>query len=726
MDSILKCKKCGATHRVADNIPDHGKPVKCKCGHSIQMLKADSYYKNNYPKEIAVYILHHKHKQTAFNLKVALKRLEGAEKYFSAKKKGFIHVTEQNANRFIADILRKFGQSQANAFARTLFEFFKVLIEHNLVSKNPFAKIDRSRMVNSEDEPSTDDTEKMNDVIEGIGLFSNKTNKTDVTAKLKSTVKKSKFPDAIPTGKMLIDQYRIEKVLGQGGFGMTYLATDIRLNMLVAIKEFFAGGIATRGNNQKITAKSVLHKEQFQRGLARFIEEARALARFHHQNIVQVNNFFEANGTAYMVMCYEKGASLDAILQRKQTLRESQLMQIVIPLLDGLAELHDAGFIHRDIKPGNIYIRDKDGSPVLLDFGSARQAMGEETKTVTAMLTPGYAPFEQYEANSKRQGPWTDIYSLGAVLYRCIGGHIPAHSTDRSSAILHSEPDPMESASDLSENYSKSFLNAIDWAMQFLEKDRPQTVAQWRECFDVQQEAANVTADDDKIEQVTSVHHNEAQFESNNEGDTNSTIDRIPIRKWRKSIELSKSSDVAEDRAITEQVASEKNSIPNKTTNTRVETDRAPAKRVSLKQRIYTLLKRSIRRIGYKIAGAIAAIILVVPFLITDSYPKYPQGVIVSYYETTNCDDAFSFYKEGAQEEFVKQLEVPINLICSSIVSINEQVQRIKITHEYIDGDSATLEYSLYFDSIARDKSIEMKKIKGEWKIVEYTGANWD
>lgn len=490
MSKNLKCDKCGTQHDTTnsvDTIPDHGKLIKCKCGNGLHILKSDSYYKNTYSKEIATYILHNKHNkhnkhnQSAINLKASIKRLAGAEKYFSAKKVKLLDITEVNSNRFISDILQKFGQSQADGFASTLFEFFNVLIEHGLASKNPFVNIDRSDVPVGDGESSADNTEKMKDAIDNIPHIINKNN---APAKLNNAAKNNNYPDAIPVGAVLIDQYRIEKVLGQGGFGLTYLATDIRLNMLVAIKEFFPSEISLRSNGLDASAKSRFHRKQFKRGLTQFLDEARALAHFHHQNIVQVNNFFKTNGTAYIVMCYEKGASLDAILKRKKILPESQLMQIIMPLLDGLEELHDAGFVHRDIKPGNIYIRDKDGSPVLLDFGSTRLAVGDKAKTVTVMLTPGYAPLEQYDANSKRQGPWTDIYSLGAVLYRCVGGDIPADSTKRSIAILHAEPDPMLPASDISDNHSKEFLSAIDWAMQVLEEDRPQSIAQWKESLE--------------------------------------------------------------------------------------------------------------------------------------------------------------------------------------------------------------------------------------------------
>lgn len=286
------------------------------------------------------------------------------------------------------------------------------------------------------------------------------------------------FPDALPAATTLL-QYRIEEVLGQGGFGLTYLARDERLEMPVAIKEFFAQDISVRDCNLQIRPKSSLHSEQFNWGMTRFLDEARNLARFRHPNIVQVLNFFEENGTAYMVMAYEHGDSMAAVLKRCPQLSESQLLEIVLPLLSGMETLHDAGYIHRDIKPGNIYLREN-GSPVLLDFGSARQAIGEQTKTLTAILTPGYAPFEQYFSSSKRQGPWTDIYSMGGVLYRAVTGKTPTHATDRSSALLRDERDPLQHAIDFSGgSYSDAFLQAIDSALAVLEANRPQTTKEW-------------------------------------------------------------------------------------------------------------------------------------------------------------------------------------------------------------------------------------------------------
>lgn len=282
-----------------------------------------------------------------------------------------------------------------------------------------------------------------------------------------------------------IHWYEIKEILGQGGFGITYLAYDPNLTKYVAIKEYLPIELAVRERDHSVHPVSEDRGKQYKWGLDRFISEARTLAQFNHPNIVRVLSVTEENNTAYMVMAYERGQSLQKKLEGKKTLEESELIKILIPIMGGLEQVHKAGFIHRDIKPDNIFIRN-DGSPVLLDFGSARQALGEQTKTLTSLVSPGYAPYEQYYSKSNEQGPWTDIYGLGATIYRAIAGIPPMDAVDRSKTILRTSTDPLVKAQEIgNEKYSKRFLTAVDHALQFKQEDRPQTINEWKKEFDL-------------------------------------------------------------------------------------------------------------------------------------------------------------------------------------------------------------------------------------------------
>ncbi|MBL1141357.1 MAG: serine/threonine protein kinase [Proteobacteria bacterium] len=286
-------------------------------------------------------------------------------------------------------------------------------------------------------------------------------------------------PKTLPIGYEL-QCYTIKSVLGQGGFGITYLAQDNTLEREVAIKEFMPRDIAGRGNDYTVqTINKELH-EKLIWGMERFIREARTLSKFNHDNIVRVYSVFEANNTAYMVMSYEHGISFHEKLLRDGRPGEQELMHLLLGLIDGLEVLHEARFIHRDIKPGNIFIRE-DGTAILLDFGSARQAIGEETMTLTKVVTPGYAPFEQYYGRSDMQGPWTDIYSLGATIYKAITGEPPMDSTFRNRYTGEEAINEIWNELDKhSKEYSTFFLRAIEHALRSNHKERPQSVQEWR------------------------------------------------------------------------------------------------------------------------------------------------------------------------------------------------------------------------------------------------------
>ncbi len=285
------------------------------------------------------------------------------------------------------------------------------------------------------------------------------------------------YPEAL-LPKYRLHWYVIEQVLGQGGFGITYLAQDSNLQQQVAIKEYLPLELATRCPDATVRTRTEQQQERYRSGLERFIREARTLARFDHPNIVRVHSVFEANNTAYMVMRYEEGETLGALLERRPVLMEQELSRIMGRLLEGLRLVHNAGFIHRDIKPDNIHIRPH-GTPVLLDFGSARSSLGP-AQTVTIMVAPGYAPFEQY-STGEDLGPWTDLYGLAATCYRAIAGRPPPDAIARSKGILANGKDPMLPAAVLgSGRYSETFLAAVDHALAFAAKDRPQSIEQWR------------------------------------------------------------------------------------------------------------------------------------------------------------------------------------------------------------------------------------------------------
>lgn len=269
-----------------------------------------------------------------------------------------------------------------------------------------------------------------------------------------------------------LNEYRIEQTLGVGGFGLTYLATDSNLNLKVAIKEYLPGELALRCEDQSVQPKSDSALDSFKWGLSRFLDESRTLASFRHPNIVRVMRFFEANRTAYMVMEFVAGQSLNEWIRSRRPLEQNAVLAIAHPLLDGLEVIHRTQFLHRDIKPNNILIRE-DGSPVLLDFGSAR--MASDGNELTVIVTPGYAPVEQYHSHG-RQGPWSDLYAFGGVLYWMVTGNRAVDAVARSRQDVLP---PAVHAAD-STRYSQELLTAIDWALTPNEEQRPQTVADFR------------------------------------------------------------------------------------------------------------------------------------------------------------------------------------------------------------------------------------------------------
>jgi serine/threonine protein kinase len=282
--------------------------------------------------------------------------------------------------------------------------------------------------------------------------------------------------NALPKG-FRIYEYQIQSILGSGGFGITYLAWDTNLEKDVAIKEYLPVEFAVRQGETSVRPRSKGDEDDYYWGLERFLKEAQTLAVFRHPSIVPVFRFFEAHGTAYMVMEYEKGESFATVMREKRgKFTEEELRALLMPLFDGLAEVHAAGYLHRDIKPGNIFIR-RNGTPVLLDFGAARHAVGRKSQNLTSIVTPGYAPLEQYFADGN-QGPWTDIYALASILYQAVTGVLPPEAPARV------RNDPLTPASQaVKRGFSKEFLQAIDAGLAVAEEDRPQSIADWRAMF---------------------------------------------------------------------------------------------------------------------------------------------------------------------------------------------------------------------------------------------------
>jgi serine/threonine protein kinase len=283
---------------------------------------------------------------------------------------------------------------------------------------------------------------------------------------------------ALAQGAVVGGDYEIERVLGSGGFGITYLARDKSLGIQVAIKEYFPSSLAYRDAGATVNASTDSNLDSYNWGLERFLAEARTLARLRHPNIVRVSRYFKENGTAYMVLGFVVGQDLEAWLTaRGRRPSQKELDAIVGPLIDALEIVHKADVVHRDIKPANIYIQKSDRAPVLLDFGAARQALGEQTRATAAFVSPGYSPPESHENDPAAQGPWTDIYGLAATLYRAVVGKAPAQVINRLSRDTYV---PLAQQIDKPGDYRPGFLAAIDKGMMLRREDRPQSVTAWR------------------------------------------------------------------------------------------------------------------------------------------------------------------------------------------------------------------------------------------------------
>ena len=282
----------------------------------------------------------------------------------------------------------------------------------------------------------------------------------------------------LQSGTTVGGDFRIEKVLGVGGFGITYLAQDEKLDVKVAIKEYFPASLAYRDDGITVQPLPSQGGADYVWGLERFLAEAQTLARLRHPNIVRVSRYFKENETAYMVLGFVEGDDYEVYLQKLgRAPTQAELDKLAMPILDALDTVHGADLVHRDIKPQNIFIRADDKEPILLDFGAARQALGEHSRATAAFVSPGYSPPESHLNDPADQGPWTDIYAFAATLYRALVGRPPPQVLSR---VSHDTYVPLSRKLSNPDAYRPSFLAAIDQALNVRREDRPQSVTAWR------------------------------------------------------------------------------------------------------------------------------------------------------------------------------------------------------------------------------------------------------
>jgi serine/threonine protein kinase len=281
--------------------------------------------------------------------------------------------------------------------------------------------------------------------------------------------------NALPKGTRL-SEFEIERVLGEGGFAIVYLAFDHSLHRRVALKEYLPAEFAFRQDENTIVLRSPKHQQTFEAGRNSFVQEARFLAQFEHPSLVKVHRVFESNGTAYMVQGYYAGESLGAAIKSgRRFASDAELEPVVAALVSAVELLHSRQCLHRDIAPDNIIVQ-PNGVPVLLDFGAARRIIGDMTQALTAVLKPSYAPIEQYtEDGGMAQGPWTDVYALAATIRAAITGKPPPSSVGRTikDGLVKLADDPPP-------NFDLAFLRGVDAGMALLPADRPQTMAEFR------------------------------------------------------------------------------------------------------------------------------------------------------------------------------------------------------------------------------------------------------
>ncbi len=311
--------------------------------------------------------------------------------------------------------------------------------------------------------------------------------------------------NSLPIGSR-IGEFELTGIVGEGGFGIVYLAYDHSLERSVALKEYMPSSLASRvAGSSEVRIKTQRNAETFKAGLRSFVNEAKVLAQFDHPALVKVYRFWEENGTAYMVMPYYEGITLkDWLRERGEPPDEDTLKRLLGPVLEALDVIHRAQIYHRDIAPDNILLLDGD-RPLLLDFGAARRVIGDMTQALTVILKPGYAPIEQYaEVPGMKQGAFTDIYALGALVYYAIVGRTPPPSVAR---MVNDSMEPLTKQGE--GRYSQQFLAGIDKCLAVKQDDRPQSIREMWDLLGIQQEFTQVlprtTAPDDRARRLEEI-----------------------------------------------------------------------------------------------------------------------------------------------------------------------------------------------------------------------------
>jgi serine/threonine protein kinase len=279
----------------------------------------------------------------------------------------------------------------------------------------------------------------------------------------------------LPKDTELRGRYRVDTVLGAGGFGITYVGQDLHLNRAVAIKEYFPADHAQREGHYSVRSLDSGNRQFFALGRTWFLREARTLAKYHHPNIVGVMDHFEENSTAYMILRFEEGQSLSRWLRSLgRPPNQYEVDSFMLPILSALETMHKNNDMHRDVAMDNIILRPT-GDPVLIDFGSARQAIGAHSRSIDAVVKFGYSPPEQYSVDPRLQGPWSDVYALASTLHLAVTGKLPPDAPGRQL------DDNYERLAESGlEGYRIGLLEGIDWGLALRPAERPQSISEWR------------------------------------------------------------------------------------------------------------------------------------------------------------------------------------------------------------------------------------------------------